>query len=82
MFLPQPIWPTQLQRDYATIGHAVPKSAVTSNPTGRSRITRRGGETADAAHSKCAEGNLVGVRIPLPAPQSNDRSTKSQPKRS
>jgi hypothetical protein len=32
-------------------------------------------ELADAADSKSAEGNLVGVRPPLPAPQQNKRLT-------
>ena len=34
-------------------------------------------ELADAADSKSAEGNLVGVRPPLPAPMNQDKSVLS-----
>ena len=35
-------------------------------------------ELADAADSKSAEGNLVGVRPPLPAPNSKSYRTEPQ----
>ena len=38
----------------------------------------RGGGMADAADSKSAEGNLVGVRIPLPVPRSPEHDVSRQ----
>lgn len=66
------------QAGRAGFGMAAPSPTRAEGPRGTiAAAPRRGGGMADAADSKSAEGNLVGVRIPLPVP---DRRT--QPLRS